>query len=207
MKWIIACKNKATNYCIKGKLVNYCDNSSIANVDVNLSQRGAGGIITPYKKGVYLKTQSNSNGEFEIVFDVYHKSKLTFLTMQEQIPAQNLDIGSIPYSSSSLIYYRVKINNVYTNTDTLFIFDITSQNKYYKMLGPFHDTTIGLKVISSLNDLKYNAELKKVEKINSTQNIDAWYSINYKKRAINNVIFIESKNCNAIADTLTLYVN
>jgi hypothetical protein len=156
---------KPQQYYIKGRLINDCDNSPVADIRIDLTQRGAGGILTPYKKGVNVYTTSEYNGDFEILYKVNHKSDLSLLTMESQIPAENLDLGNIPYYSTATVYYKIKINNPYSNTDTLFIFDITSNNNYYKMLGPFHDTIIGIKTIKYPNELKYNPELKIVEKI------------------------------------------
>ncbi len=63
------------------------------------------------------------------------------------------------------------------------------------------------KTIKYPNELKYNPELKIVEKISFEIGFDAWYSINYKKRNPNNVTFMNVSTCNTTIDTLTLYIN
>lgn len=192
----IACKSKKNDYVIKGKLINNCDNTPIKNIKVQARQVNT-------TDGFDASAITNAEGDFEILASTNQKTTFRFMNLNEDIPLDNMDFGNIPLYSHSSIYYKVKINNPHLATDTLFILDITS-NKYYKMYGPFHDTDLGVKTITSLNSLTYNSTEKIIEKIYMMTEVTAWYKIN---RTFSSRVSIQANSCTRNADTLTLSVN
>ncbi len=205
-----ACKDEETKeYSIKGRLINACDGSPLANETVTLSQVKK--ASQPYHQTPPVNASgsviTNTNGEFEMIYETNHKRENVILNKFFNVPVENLDLGDIPYQKTLLVFYKVKVNNPYTHLDTLYFSDVTDYILSYKMSGPFHDTVIGLRTLYSNENLTYNATLKKIINNDSQQNINAYYSIN----STNNSFQFKSTNtillCNAVADTLVLNIN
>lgn len=193
---LFSCKSKKPDYVIKGRLINNCDNTPIKNIKVQARQ-----VSTT--DGFDASAFSNQEGNFEILASTTQKTNFRFMNLNDEIPVDNIDFGNIPLYSHSNIYYKVKIRNPHVNNDTLFILDIET-NKYIKMYAPFHDTNLGVKTITTLNVLAYNAAEKIIEKTNIMTEIKAWYKIN---RTLSTNVSIQANSCGRNADTLTLLVN
>lgn len=203
----ISCKSKPEQYYIKGKLINICDNTPVIGERVEMFQKGIGGTITAYKKGISLYTFTNNNGEFEIIYDAYHKTPFTFMDVSTYLPIENLDLGDIPFQSSSTIVYKINANNSYSNTDTLWFSNINNNLLTNMIIGPFNDVVIGTHMVDSHNSLQYNESSKKIEVIDSLNYFYASYKL---KTSGSNFVLQQRKylkKCNNIADTLTIEIN
>jgi hypothetical protein len=167
---LLSCKPKAIDYSIKGRLTNYCDESPIKNVTVQAIQVNAN---NGFNKSAY----SDANGDFEILVSTAEKPNYRFMNLQEEVPLETVDYGNIPLYSNSTVYYKVKVTNPHTAADTLWIADITSPGQYHKMPGPFHDTLIGIKKVTCVNVLSYNARTKQINNTNTSNTVTSWYKI------------------------------
>ncbi len=196
---LFSCKPKAVDYSIKGKLVNGCDNSPIKNVQVQAIQMNS-------NNGFNESAISDANGDFEVLVSSTEKPGYRFMNLQEEVPLETVDYGNIPLYSNSLIYYKVKVTNPHTASDTLWIADITNPGKYFRMLGPFHDTLIGAKDVTCINVLAYSARTKQINSTNTSNTVSAWYKINRTNFYSSRAVSVQAGICNAIADSLTLIV-
>ncbi len=193
--FVAACKPKKNDYTIKGKLINNCDNSAIANIKVQARQ-------TNTANGFNAFTYSNSEGNFELLASTAQKSTFRFLNLNDEIPVDNYDLGNIPLYSNSNIYYKIKIYQPHQISDTLSIYDI-SKNVYYKMAGPFHDTDLGIKTVTTINRLRYDADSKTIQKYEQMAEVQAWYLINNVKSV---PVYFPANTCGRKVDTLTLAI-
>lgn len=198
--FIFSCKPKSVNYSVKGKLVNGCDNSPVKNVKVQATQLNT-------DNGFSESAYSDANGDFEVLISSSEKPGYRFLNLQEEVPLETVDYGKIPLYSSSTIYYRVKVNNPHSASDTLWIVNPALTGQYFKMYGPFHDTVIGLQTITAINTLIYNARTKEIRNSNTSNDVKAWYKINRKSYITTKSVTRSPEVCNAVADTLTLIVD
>lgn len=197
--FLFSCKPKAVDYSIKGKLVNSCGNSPIKNVQVQAIQMNS-------NNGFNESAVSDANGDFEVLVSSTEKPNYRFMNLQEEVPLETVDYGNIPLYSNSLVYYKVKVTNPYSAADTLWIADITSPGKYFRMLGPFHDTLIGAQQVTSINTLAYSARSKQINNTNTFNTVSAWYKINRTNFYSTKAVFVQAGICNSVADSLTLIV-
>ena len=205
-------KEKNKMYTIKGRYINACDGSPIVNEVIVITQHGSkGGMYDNSLNSVYIERHTDENGEFEINYETNHTAPLK-INNCEGIPIENLDLGNISLIYNSEVFYKVKVNNTYTNIDTLtFGFTDNAPVPLYLMNGPFHDTIIGIKHITntSIAKLTYDSDLKKIITIDTIENISAFYYINansYINPPRNNQV-LNVKTCNTIADTFVLNIN
>lgn len=197
--FLFSCKPKAVDYTVKGKLVNGCDNSPVKNVSVQAIQMNT-------NNGFNESAVSDANGDFELLISTTDKPNYRFMNLQEEVPLETVDYGNIPLYSNSLVYYRVKINNPHSAADTLWIADVTRPGKYFRMLGPFHDTVIGAQNVTCINVLAYSARSKQINYINTSNTVTAWYKINRSNFYSTKAVFVQAGICNSVADSLTLIV-
>lgn len=205
-------KEKNKTYIIKGRFINSCDGSPIVNQAVNISQNGSkGGMYGKSLNGVYLRSFTDENGVFEIEYETNHTAPLK-LNSCEGIPIENLDLGDIAFSFSPKVFYKVKVNNPYTNFDTLrFSFTDNGTAPAYFMNGPFHDTIIGLKNLNNIGwfNYKYDEGSKKLVTTDTAAFIYFSYRININSSTNplggNQEKIV--KNCNTITDTVVLNIN
>lgn len=196
---LLSCKPKAVDYSIKGKLVNGCDNGPIKNVEVQAIQMNS-------NNGFNESAVSDANGDFELLVSSTEKPGYRFINLQEEVPLETVDYGNIPLYSNSLIYYTIKVTNPHTAADTLWIADIANPGRYFRMLGPFHDTLIGTGNVTCINVLAYSARTKQINATNTSNTVSAWYKINRTSFYSSRSVSVQASICNAIADSLTLIV-
>jgi hypothetical protein len=180
--------------------MNYCDESPIKNVTVQAIQVNV-------NNGFNESGYSDANGDFEILVSTSEKPNYRFMNLQEEVPLETVDYGNIPLYSNSNIYYRVKINNPHTVSDTLWMVDPSNTSQFIKMYGPFHDTLFGNKTITCVNVLSYNAHTKQINNTNTSNTVTTWYKINRINYYSTKAVQIQANICNAVADTLTLIVD
>ncbi len=197
--FLFSCKPKAVDYSIKGKLVNDCGNSPIKNVQVQAIQMNS-------NNGFNESAVSDANGDFEILVSSTEKPGYRFMNLQEEVPLETVDYGNIPLYSNSLVYYKVKVTNPHSAADTLWIADITSPGKFFRMLGPFHDTLIGAQNVTSINTLAYSSRSKQISNTNTFNTVSAWYKINRTNFYSTKSVSVQAGICNSVADSLTLIV-
>lgn len=196
---LFSCKPKAVDYSIKGKLVNSCGNAPIKNVEVQAIQMNS-------NNGFNESAISDANGDFEILVSSTEKPGYRFMNLQEEVPLETVDYGNIPLYSNSLVYYKVKVTNPHTAADTLWINDITNPGKYFRMIGPFHDTLIGTKDVTCINVLAYSARTRQINNTNTSNTVTAWYKINRTNFYATKAVAVQAAICNTIPDSLTLIV-
>lgn len=209
-----SCNRKTKQYVLKGRLVNSCDGSPGANQALEIRQRpissGLGGS-TKNKTRITENIVTNANGEFVLVYETNHTRELE-ITIDSQrysnifdLPVENLDLGDIPYKGKSVVYCKIKVNNPYTALDTLVYSELYAYPGI-QMIGPFHDTILGLRIINDSYDLKYNRSLKKLEKRSSDISINANYRIKHRN-APPVITYSTITTCNIVPDTFVVTIN
>jgi hypothetical protein len=179
--------------------VNGCDNSPIKHVVVQAIQMNS-------NNGFNESAISDANGDFELLVSSAEKPGYRFMNLQEEVPLETVDYGNIPLYSNSLVYYRVKVTNPHTAADTLWIADISNPGKYFRMLGPFHDTLIGARGVTCVNVLAYSARTRQINATNTSNTVSAWYKINRTDYYSSRTVSVQAGICNSVADSLTLIV-
>ena len=198
-----SCKHDEVVCTLKGRILNECNGAPFANQEIALKQELSSGLTI--EGGVLAETTTDADGNFVFTYQSENGESLSINysgPIIEGIPLKKTqDLGTIIYSPSCKIVYRVKVNNPHTINDTLACFNLDHPDPNgIRIVGPFHDTTFGLFNVPSMKTMQY--ETKDFSFIKA-----GWDIISNNHITIDTEITIQVLNCNCTPDTLTLIVN
>lgn len=208
-----SCNRKTKMYSLKGRLVN-CDATPGANQVLEITQypksSGLGGS-TRNKTRLKEKIVTDANGEFIWLYETNHLQDLE-VSINEPgsgnsfyLPVENLDLGDIIYKAKTLLYCKIKVANAYTSSDTLLYSDVYSYPSI-QLIGPFHDTVLGLRTVNRLNTMVYNPTSKKLETQLPGNSVGSSYR--FKHRSTSPVAtYSIMATCNAVPDTFVVTIH
>ncbi|HYG14875.1 MAG TPA: hypothetical protein VEC12_03910 [Bacteroidia bacterium] len=146
-----SCKREGDKYTVKGRLLKSCDNPvPVKNFTVYLYNDHKS-LSNPCNSGQIATATTNENGEFELGYDKTCRSggislqydvSFSSATLVDGIePKKDYNLGDIYYRDNGFYIVKIKTNQPYTSSDTLF-YDITGGGKdssYSIATGPFYD--------------------------------------------------------------------
>ncbi|HYG16425.1 MAG TPA: hypothetical protein VEC12_11780 [Bacteroidia bacterium] len=184
-----ACKKDGDKYTVKGRLLKSCDNPvPVKNFTVYLYNDYKSSSNT-CNSGQIATATTNENGEFELSYEKtcssgkisleYDVSFSSTALVDGIEPKKDYDLGDIYKMDNGFYTVKIKTNQAYTSSDTLF-YDITNKgpndSNYQYVIGPFVDgATMDTLFKSVYKDLNYvsggsvtNSAIKWIFKSNQT---------------------------------------
>jgi len=143
------CKDLKKNYTVRGRLLHSCDNPvPVKGYSVFLLNRDGGNC-----KGEIQRVTTNDNGEFLLDYESACSNGADFISLEYDVSFssailvsdikinENEDLGDIYMKNNGFYIVKIKTNQPYTSSDTLFHgIHIAGKDSYIK--GPFVDNQI-----------------------------------------------------------------